>query len=333
MIDNVVLQDSRLSCDALAILCHLLSRPDNWTISVVQLSEHHRICRRRVQQAFNLLHKLGYARLLKVPDPVTGRIGGSRWVISEGPDDHRETENRPLGDGLKGYGSQYVANDLTPRTSRTARDHRETKNRPLGDGLKHYGNQHVASDLTRGAHKHREVRFATVGNPSSQDTKTDLDKYPPKPSPARGASPARRTFEEFEAISPFSPCDSRSRAESEWDRLSEKETHLAIEFARPYADEAKRCERKLCSATKYLRERRWESMAMKRKEKFTAPRGEMIWIEKGSAEYDAWWSRARSEGRTIAEHFSAIKGAIGFERKTRWPPDITSPSGGKEARR
>jgi predicted transcriptional regulator len=76
-INNEILNDYSLGLKNMALLCHLLSKPDNWNISVLQLSKVWGIGRDSVHKILNSLIEQGYARRERTK---TGHIN---WYISE----------------------------------------------------------------------------------------------------------------------------------------------------------------------------------------------------------------------------------------------------------
>ena len=59
IIRNELLSDG-LSCEALGVICYLLSKPDNWEISKRELGKHFRIGRDKINRIINELLKAGY---------------------------------------------------------------------------------------------------------------------------------------------------------------------------------------------------------------------------------------------------------------------------------
>ncbi|RNJ50289.1 hypothetical protein [Methylocystis hirsuta] len=127
-------------------------------------------------------------------------------------------------------------------------------------------------------------------------------------------------FDQFEAVFPISPIDSRRAAQRAWNGLSEEDKRHAIEAAPHFVAEVRRVERKLCAPATFLRERRWEEFALKRDSAAPRDRRSEFWIARGTAEYSAWITRARAQKRTIPEHQSSADGSFGFWRRTKFPP-------------
>lgn len=102
VIDNQILVGGALSLEAIGLLSHLLSRPDNWTISLGQLSSHHRIGRDKTQRIMSELRAAGYARLETIRDAQSGHLSGRVWIINEQPEGvDRLPENTVVGDATE----------------------------------------------------------------------------------------------------------------------------------------------------------------------------------------------------------------------------------------
>ncbi|GLI95027.1 helix-turn-helix domain-containing protein [Methylocystis echinoides] len=87
-IDNRILSGGYLTLEAIGMLSHLLSRPDDWTVSIQQLATHFKCGRDKVQRIMNELRDAGHARLRAIRED--GRLRGKRWEISEERDGSNE---------------------------------------------------------------------------------------------------------------------------------------------------------------------------------------------------------------------------------------------------
>jgi hypothetical protein len=93
VVDNRILNHDGLSLEAKGLLCCLLAKPDDWTISLVQLSRALAVGRDKLNRIMTELRNAGYARLVATRDGATGRMQGSMWEIDEAPGDgSRERE-------------------------------------------------------------------------------------------------------------------------------------------------------------------------------------------------------------------------------------------------
>ncbi|HEY8066241.1 MAG TPA: hypothetical protein VIF40_16175 [Methylosinus sp.] len=113
-IKNELLQNKiGLSCQSRAILFDLLSRPENWHVVIEHLAKVHMIGRDQVYKALAELRDKGFATLEKLRDGQTGKIKGSRWIITEEPattsprpenQDAAETASLSAVSGISGHG-------------------------------------------------------------------------------------------------------------------------------------------------------------------------------------------------------------------------------------
>lgn len=79
IIDNEVLNDTRLSIRTLGILCRILSKPDNWKCNPNQMTDEFGLGRDAIRAAFNELKLAGYVRLITGRD-ANGRMT-SEWHV------------------------------------------------------------------------------------------------------------------------------------------------------------------------------------------------------------------------------------------------------------
>ncbi len=79
IIDNEVLNDTRLSIRTLGILCRILSKPDNWKCNPNQMTDEFGLGRDAIRAAFNELKLAGYVRLITWRD-ANGRMT-SEWHV------------------------------------------------------------------------------------------------------------------------------------------------------------------------------------------------------------------------------------------------------------
>lgn len=83
-IDKRILEDARLSWRAKGVLCYLLSKPDNWRVSVSDVWKSGKEGRNAVQETMAELSEFGYATL-EVERDEKGVLMGKIWTISEEP--------------------------------------------------------------------------------------------------------------------------------------------------------------------------------------------------------------------------------------------------------
>lgn len=99
MIDRAALEDSRLSWKARGILAYLLSKPDDWEVSVKEIWKSGKEGRNVVQACMKELEEVGYAELKTIRDRK-GKVVGKQWIIREQHEEtptNRQTEIRVFG--------------------------------------------------------------------------------------------------------------------------------------------------------------------------------------------------------------------------------------------
>ncbi len=86
IIDKIMIDDDRLSPQALGVMTYLLGRPKNWEVLIVQVAKHFKLSKDRIGNIFKELEKFGYARLVTIREKKTTKFGGKRWEVFELPD-------------------------------------------------------------------------------------------------------------------------------------------------------------------------------------------------------------------------------------------------------
>lgn len=106
-IDKRCLADSRLSWRARGVLAYLLSKPNDWIVSVKDIENNGLEGRDAVQNALKELQQCGYATLETAQDDL-GRLIGKRWIVAEEPIN---------GFSVYGYASDDLKNRPTEKPS------------------------------------------------------------------------------------------------------------------------------------------------------------------------------------------------------------------------
>ena len=92
-IANTLLEDSRLSWKAKALLCYLLSRPDNWKINKTDIQNRAIDGRESMQSGLNELKEIGYLHIYR-NKLENGQFDGWIWEYDDIPFDCERQENR-----------------------------------------------------------------------------------------------------------------------------------------------------------------------------------------------------------------------------------------------
>lgn len=103
---NAPFNEKGMSFGAKGVLIYLLTKHDNWTVRVKDL-ENQTISQdtgkkkdgwRKIQGYLKELQTFGYAKLVSVRDPETGKMGGKEWVIHEiKQENNRQHQNGTIG--------------------------------------------------------------------------------------------------------------------------------------------------------------------------------------------------------------------------------------------
>ena len=290
IVDNAIFDDRNLSPDAMAILMFLLSKPDDWEVSLEHLRGHftrrsekgrRALGRDYIAAIMRELRSAGYAELVWLRDPVTREIKGSTYVIRDepSPSEGRDTDNPLLGD------------QAAPET----RVSRGPETPGPGKGV----------DLLR-----------TESLP-----RTDSDQTP-SPQPPQAIGPT------FEAFAKAFECDDTmplKPARKAFARLTAEEQRAAIIGAERNAKACREKRRQRLSPQVWLRQRGWET-ASSVAEQSNSGEADMaktrgVWIADESPQGDAWRKYLRASGKGMPFMTdSALHKGRGYYRPSEWPP-------------
>jgi len=84
-IDNAILEDPRLSAEAMGVLLYLISRPDDWQVRLVQLGKRFRVGRDKIQGVMREIIACGYAKHERKRDSNTGAFASGEYVLTDEP--------------------------------------------------------------------------------------------------------------------------------------------------------------------------------------------------------------------------------------------------------
>lgn len=108
-IDNAMINDGRLSLECIGLLTYLLSKPEDWTISMQQVQSHFKIGREKLQRIVKDLEQTGYLIRMK-PQNEQGQFIGTSWYVTDEPTngfsaaaDHRLTGFPTVGKPVSQY--------------------------------------------------------------------------------------------------------------------------------------------------------------------------------------------------------------------------------------
>lgn len=120
MIDNRIINNDKLSMEALGLLVYLLSKPDDWEVHLNQLAARFDCGREKMRGVINALIAVGHIRSELKRRTDGGQFEGHGYIVVEDPVEMAETlpldgkavrrENRPPGN------HPLLSTDLSPRT-------------------------------------------------------------------------------------------------------------------------------------------------------------------------------------------------------------------------
>lgn len=127
---NSAIEQPGMSFKAKGVLCYLLSKPDDWTPRVGEISEVGPDGKESVQSALRELMKFGYATL-EISRGELGQVGGRFWQIYEEP--------------------VKVADDgVCPTTAKTVRRLDRPTEKPVGSNTPSLPNTHREQNIDAG---------------------------------------------------------------------------------------------------------------------------------------------------------------------------------------
>lgn len=318
IVDLALMNDERLTADALGVLLYLLSKPDDWRVFVDQLQKRFGMGRDKLQGVMRLLRECGYATLEQMSDPVTGRLIGKGYSIHDdpGPAEIKATTDESQTENQEGPTDDIVAGDDEGATP----SHREPENPALGE----------PSTESR---VFRRSGFPTVGKPGythNKELKPNTDVHlSPQPPAKPGGTGGGDFWIEFEKSWIWDPLDIRDQARRAFERLDAVDQQSASRYAKRYCELTKARDRQLPSARTWLRDHGWENLAKNAASAATTPTTHVqIWA--GSPQAAAW---ARHEGKPklLMVEMRAPNGRLqlGTMRPTEWPPAKASADNAK----
>lgn len=313
IVDLALMNDTRLSADALGVLIYLLSKPDDWTVSVEQLKRRFAVGRDKMQSIMRLLRDCGYARLDDIRDPGTGRLIGRGYLI------HDEAVAIP---------ASAVEEHVVPAICAAPSDSdRQPENPAVGEEP----TENRVSRLTE---------TPTVGEPgyidnTESEPKTEREQTPQPPANAGGRA-GFNFWDKFATDWTWDDLDIPDHARRAFERLDVVDQQNASRYAAAYCAKAKKRDRQIPSARNWLVNRGWENLSKSAKSSQAAVPQVPIWA--GSPQAIAWakhegkWVEATKKCKIFMFEIRRPNGelSLGTYRPTEWPPSKISGSRAQE---
>ena len=116
-IDNKMINDERLKAESLGVLVYLISKPEDWTISMKQLQNRFNFGREKMQSVTKNLEECGYLIRVK-PQNEYGQFIGTSWHVTDEPTNDntdraktRQSEKPTVGKPVSQYtNKEYYTN-------------------------------------------------------------------------------------------------------------------------------------------------------------------------------------------------------------------------------
>ena len=89
VINNKIINDKKLDWKELGLLVYLLSKPDEWAVSVTHLAKQRKTQTNGIYSILKTLRDIGYIRLEK------SHTGKTDWVVYEKPNHEKPNEDNP----------------------------------------------------------------------------------------------------------------------------------------------------------------------------------------------------------------------------------------------
>lgn len=323
VLPNSVLDDDRLSAEAMGVLCYLRSRPADWNVELAHLSERFKIGRDKTQRVVAELVDAGWIKRERTRDPVTRAFNGIDYVVYDEPADTIDSGSDDAEGGEPQPENPVVAPD-TPR-------------------------HHPQPALPRAA-----FQAVHIEEPNTEKgTKTPIA---PKGAVGEGTSSGEGGWEADPAylafLAEFGPSQAwpKHRGHRQWLKLNEDERRAAVGAIAAYKATCAKERRKISDPSAYLRgtfknfatstkPRPPDSPAVAALRRALEPsfsRG--VIVELGTPEWAEWQAVADEAGfplraiaypaRPFAGRPRAITGRL---LPSAWPPSRDGPDSWQQA--
>ncbi len=285
-IGNVLFEDERLALDEIGLLSWLLSRPHDWQVRRPALMRRHRVGRDLMKRIMTNLIRTGWCQARK-----TRLSNGTFHIVYE----IRDEPGRELSEDEVRGALSLVSSEVADAESAEegAADHlRETGDPPTGQpGVADQG-------------------VATRPWPIRDSLKTD--------SPRTESTQSARAFCDVREAWPSHNILSIIACESLHAGLTDPVKEAAFRGTKPYLDDCRAQNRKVCDLATYYREQRWERFAPK------AASPSWVAIKPGTPPWYRWHDYAELTGKPIPIKLMDDWAAQGrdFQAPSEWPPSI-----------
>lgn len=301
-IGNALFNDERLQADEVGIIGYLLSRPHDWEVRRPQLAKRFGYGREAIKRVIwsGMRHGWIIAQKTRLTD-------GKMFVIYEvrdapGPelsdDEIRNalslassgaTETDSEGDGADETSTDPPADGQPPPTGDPATGQR-------GVGQPATANPYVVP--IEGT-----TKYGFNKDESTKDARAFVD--------VKRAWPAVHILSDVASESAFLG-------------LGDADKDACVQGIRPYLDDCKAQNRKVCDLATYIRERRWERFAAKRNS-----RNEIELVYPGTPQWHRWseYYLAIGDEQKFRTMDSRAERNLPYDAPSEWPPSLAAKTG------
>lgn len=329
---QVIINDPRLSIDALSVLLYLLAKVDHWEANGKHLQNRFNVGKKRIQNAMRELRLAGYATL-ETMQSETGQLRGKGYTIREESsipyDSAKPCENRmptdAADDDFDGDDDDFDVTD----EAQSVRSDEQVGNGKISE---------VPRETPTGAVGREPLSASVAVGGSHIDINKDQKITPKSPlaeAPAEEdfregvikvedfTPEVRALWEKFVKLWPWGERDSQGYATKPFGGLSNSHREAAIAMLPRYLEtrEVRDGKRRTGTGKDYLRERKWEALPKPGEpQKFV-----MVLVDTPEwGEWDRIWRATPGtvgglpRGRAIDERGRATEG---WRRPRKFPDD------------
>lgn len=299
ILENEVLDDDRLSLEAMGLLAWLRSRPDDWSLSVEQLRSRFKVGINKMHNLVRELVDAGWVTRERKRDPQTKSFVGMEYVVLD--------EAAPPTSGVDELEPSHEIHDVAPPLFPLCAEPRHD----LPDVANH-------DDVIR-TESNQELDSHTPLPPQQRDQEavcgSILDQVKIRPA-APEPPPAR--WHDLAAIWPWEDGESRIQAEARFEALDRPTRRHVLVAAPAYLRSREVSKRKRSHLKTFIEEQLFRDYPADGE--VAAPRPKPVFIAVGTKEYAAWDRAYREAGRPGMPSASRHEGRQGWWRPTLFPP-------------
>ncbi|MDF2621769.1 MAG: hypothetical protein K0S00_4428 [Xanthobacteraceae bacterium] len=323
VLPNAVLDDERLSAEAMGVLCYLRSRPGDWNVELAHLSERFKIGRDKTQRVVAELVDAGWIKRERTRDPVTRAFNGIDYVVYDEPADTMDSASDDA-DGVEPQPENPVVALDTPK-------------------------HHPQPALPRAA-------FQAVHIEEPNTEKRTNTPIAPKGAVGEGTSSGEAGWEADPAylafLAEYGPSQAwpKHRGHRQWLKLTEDECKAAVAAIPAYRAVCAKEHRKMTDPSAYLRGT-FKNFAVSLKPRVPDSPGVAalrrsfqpnfsggVIVELGTPQWDAWQSVADEAGLPLRAEVYPARPFAGRPNKmtgkrlpSEWPPSRDGPDRRQQA--